>query len=277
MGKDSRGSGTLKTVKDLFDLNGRVAVITGGAGHLGLAFAEALSEQGCNIVVVDVQEDATHARAKEIEERFNVETKAIVCDLGTLRDAGELVRTVEQQFSRLDILINNAAFTGASGLPGYAVPFADQSFEAWEAAMRVNISAVFQLSQAAAPLMAKHGTGSIINIASIYGAVGPQLDMYEGTDMGMPAAYAASKGGMIQFTRYLSTALAPKVRANSVSPGGIERGQPESFRKKYESKTPLRRMGQEEDFKGIVAYLASDASSYVTGQNLFVDGGWTAW
>lgn len=267
----------MKSLKELFDLRGRVAVITGGAGHLGLAFSEALAEYGCNIVVVDIEQAACDARAHEIASRFGVNAIGVPCDLGNINDATGIISAAKDAFGRLDVLINNAAFTGASGLKGYAVPFAEQSFDAWQLAMRVNISAVFQLSQAAAPLLGQSEHGSIINIASIYGGVGPQLDMYAGTDMGMPAAYAASKGGMIQFTRYLSTVLAPNIRANSVSPGGIERGQPESFRQKYESKTPLRRMGREEDFKGIVAFLASDASSYVTGQNFFVDGGWTAW
>jgi NAD(P)-dependent dehydrogenase (short-subunit alcohol dehydrogenase family) len=267
----------MKTLQELLDLKGRVALITGGAGHLALAYAEALAELGASIVVLDLDKEACATRAGELAKRFSVDTLPIACDLGHLPDAKKVIEQIEDKFKRLDILINNAAFTGASGLAGYAVPFANQTYDAWMAAMQVNLNAVFQLTHAAAPLLAAKSQGSIINIASIYGGVGPQLDMYEGTEMGMPSAYAASKGGLIQFTKYLSTALAPKIRANSISPGGVERGQPESFQRKYESKTPLRRMAVEQDFKGIVAFLASDASQYVTGQNIFVDGGWTAW
>ena len=119
--------------------------------------------------------------------------------------------------------------------------------------------------------------GSIINISSIYGAVGPDMSLYDGTSMGNPAAYAVSKGGILQMTRWLSTVLAPDIRVNSITPGGIARNQPLPFVERYEKRTPLRRMGREEDFKGAIAYFASDLSSWVTGENLMVDGGWTAW
>ena len=117
----------------------------------------------------------------------------------------------------------------------------------------------------------------MINVGSIYGMVGPDMRLYEGTTMGNPAAYAASKGGLLQFTRWLATILAPEVRVNSITPGGVWRNQPEAFHERYKARTPLRRMAHEEDFKGAVAYLASDLSSYVTGHNLLVDGGWTVW
>ena len=125
--------------------------------------------------------------------------------------------------------------------------------------------------------MGAAGRGAIINIGSIYGTVGPDFSLYEGTSMANPAAYGASKGGLAQLTRYLATALAPLVRVNTISPGGIARGQPASFVERYRSRTPLGRMGAEEDLKGAVAFLASDAAAYVTGQNLLVDGGWSAW
>jgi NAD(P)-dependent dehydrogenase (short-subunit alcohol dehydrogenase family) len=121
------------------------------------------------------------------------------------------------------------------------------------------------------------GHGSVINVSSIYGVVGPNYGLYEGTALGNPGAYAASKGGVIQLTRWLATTLAPNVRVNCISPGGIERGQNEQFQDRYTALTPLKRMGREEDLKGAVAFLASDLSQYVTGQNLMVDGGWTAW
>ena len=127
------------------------------------------------------------------------------------------------------------------------------------------------------PWLEKSGAASVIQIASIYGMLGPDLRLYEGTGMGNPAAYAASKGGLLQMTRWLSTVLAPKVRVNAITPGGIWRRQAAEFVERYESRVPLGRMGSEEDLKGAVAYLASDLSAYVTGHNLVVDGGWTAW
>ncbi len=125
--------------------------------------------------------------------------------------------------------------------------------------------------------MKKNNNGSIINIASTYGIVGPDYSLYEGTEMGNPAAYAASKGGLIQLTRWLSTTMAPNTRVNAVSPGGVFRHQPEKFVSRYEKRTPLARMATEEDFKGVIAFLAGDLSSYVTGQNIVIDGGWTTW
>jgi NAD(P)-dependent dehydrogenase (short-subunit alcohol dehydrogenase family) len=157
------------------------------------------------------------------------------------------------------------------------VPFERQLPESWRRALEVNLTAPFVLVQAAAEALAASGHGSVINISSIYGLTGPDWRLYEGTTMGNPAAYAASKGGLIQMTRWLATTMAPKVRVNAIAPGGVFRDTPEPFLTRYISRTPLARMATEEDFKGAVAYLASDLSAYVTGQCLAVDGGWTAW
>ena len=149
--------------------------------------------------------------------------------------------------------------------------------EAWDNALRVNLTSPFVLVQEAQNELEKTGKGSVILIASTYGLVGPDMRLYEGTRMANPAGYSASKGGLLQLTRYMATVLAPLVRVNAISPGGIWRNQPVVFRERYEDRTPLRRMGTEEDLKGAIAYLASDLSAYVTGHNLLVDGGWTAW
>jgi len=141
----------------------------------------------------------------------------------------------------------------------------------------VNLVSAFVLVQAARDALVASGRGSVILFGSIYGVVGPDPALYGGTDMVNPVAYGASKGGVIQLMRYLATTLAPTVRVNAISPGGIAREQPAVFRERYESRTPLARMGSEEDIKGAVVYLAGDLSAYVTGHNLVVDGGWTAW
>jgi NAD(P)-dependent dehydrogenase (short-subunit alcohol dehydrogenase family) len=143
--------------------------------------------------------------------------------------------------------------------------------------MVIGLTAPFLLAQACAEALAASGHGSVINLGSIYGIVGPDMRMYEGTSMGNPAAYAASKGGLLQLTRWLATVMAPQIRVNAISPGGVWRNQPDKFHRAYLSRTPLGRMATEEDIKGAVAFLASDLSAYVTGQNLVVDGGWTAW
>ena len=266
----------VRTVRELMSLDGRVAVLTGGAGHIGLACAEALAELGARVVIIDRELGSCEARAADIGRRFGIEALPLVADLEVAGACQEVIAATVSRLGRIDILVNNAAYTGASGIKGYAVPFPEQSIEAWEAAVRVNLTAPFVLAQAAFSELAKHH-GCIVNVGSIYGNVGPQNVLYEGTSMGNPAAYAATKGGISQLTRHLATVMAPAVRVNCVSPGGVARGQPEAFVHRYTARTPLGRMATEEDFKGAFAYLASAASAYVTGQELLVDGGWTAW
>ncbi len=256
-------------------LQGRVALVTGGAGYLGKAICETLAEQGAAIAVLDIKD--SKIVANDIASRYRVPTFALDIDLADKIHRRTAPKKVFDELGRLDILVSNAAYVGSSGLSGWTVPFADQTVETWCKAIEVNLTAVFDLCQASLPYLSKEKQSSIINIASIYGLVGPDWTLYEGTDMGSPAAYAASKGGVIQFSRWLATTVAPLVRVNVITPGGLKRNQPENFLKRYEKRTPLRRMANEEDFKGAIAFLASDASSYITGQNIVIDGGWTAW
>ena len=171
---------------------------------------------------------------------------------------------------------------GATGVAAPTVLRAGLRVDAGSGTARVGsggagVSRAAGLVQAAAGDLRASGHGSVINISSIYGLAGPDWRLYEGTDLGNPAAYAASKGGLIQATRWLATTLAPQVRVNAIAPGGVFRDTPEPFLSRYVARTPLARMAREEDFKGAVAYLASDLSAYMTGQCLTVDGGWTVW
>ena len=263
----------MSRIADLMRLDGRVAVITGGAGHLGRAMTAALVELGAKVALVDRDPSATEAAA----QAHGPACVAFPLDLADDAAVRGLPAAVQARLGGLDILINNAAFVGTSTLQGWAVPFAEQSVETWRQCLDVNLTAAFALTQAAAPLLAASGHGSVVNIASIYGVVGPDLGLYAGTSMGNPAAYAASKGGLIQLTRWLATSLAPTIRVNALTPGGIARGQPQAFVDRYTARTPLGRMATETDMIGALAYLASDLSAYVTGQNIIVDGGWTAW
>ena len=265
----------MRELKQLMSMQGRRALITGGGGHLGRTIADTLAQLGAEVILVDVAESRVQAVAGEINGCHGVRAAAMVCDLEDECSRIALFEEVRKQ--GLAVLINNAAFGGDSKLEGWAEPFENQSIDSWRRAIEVNLTAGFHLSQLFAPSLAVSPGGSIINIASIYGQLGPDYALYTDTAMANPAAYGASKGGLIQLTRWLSTTLAPKVRANAISPGGIFRGQPESFVKRYCERTPLRRMANEDDFRGAVAYLASDLSSYVTGQVLAVDGGWSSW
>ena len=267
----------MKTYKELCNLKGRAALITGGAGHLGETFAETLAELGCAVALADRHGDACRKVADRIRQTYGVPCAAYELDLADTPSLRRLPEDVAQKMGGIDILINNAGFVGTDRLPGWCVPFEFQSADAWRACVEVNMTAPFFLAQAAVPYLKASGKGSVINIASIYAFLGPDMRVYEGTEMGNPCAYAASKGGLIQETRWLATVLAPDIRVNCVSPGGIFRDQPGAFVSAYASRVPMGRMGAEEDLKGVVAFLASDLSLYVTGQHIAVDGGWSAW
>ena len=174
-----------------------------------------------------------------------------------------------------EIIINNAAFVGTSELTGWATDFEDQTVETWRRVMEVNLTSVFDLCKGLSLKLKASKNGSIINMASIYGSNAPDYSLYEGTNMANPAAYAVSKGGLIQLTRWLSSTVAPDIRVNAISFGGVFRDQDKKFVKRYVTQTPMNRMATEEDVKGIIAYLSSDLSKYVTGQDFIVDGGWS--
>jgi len=212
-----------------------------------------------------------------MERDYSVKVLALPVDLGDEKAVRQVSDEVIKQFGQLDILINCAALVGTSSLPGWSVPFLEQSTDTWRKALEINLTAVFELTQACAPSLITSGHGSIINITSIYSMVGPYMGLYEGSKLGNPAAYSASKGGLLQYTRWLATVLAPKVRVNAITMGGVFRNHTEPFLSRYVERTPLKRMATEEDIKGAAVYLASDLSNYVTGQNLVVDGGWTSW
>ena len=267
----------MSTIKELSDLSGRRVLITGATGGLGKVFADTLAELGADLILVDLPGSDFQTLNEGLAKRWGVHVENHVCDLEDQSQRTDLIEKLKNSGLGLHSLVNNAAFVGTSDLLGWSVPFEDQSVETWRRAIEVNLTAVFDLSQGLHSLLKASKGGSIINIASIYGMNGVDWSLYEGTSMSNPAAYAASKGGLIQLTRWLATTIAPEVRVNAIAPGGIFRNQPEGFVKRYEAKTPLGRMATEEDFRGAIAYLSSDLSRYVTGHVLMVDGGWSSW
>ena len=252
-----------------------VLLITGGAGHIGRATCEAMAPHECDIVVVDKNKQAADDFSRELQQSFGVKTLALGADLQNKESFAEIADAVSREFGRLDYLVNNAAFY--DDMPGWGVPYEEEGYDAWQAVMQVNLLAPFFLIQSMTPLLRKSSVASVVNISSIYGMVGPDFSLYEGTEMTNPAAYAASKGGLNQITSWLSTVLAPDIRVNTVTPGGVERGQNDQFLQRYNKKTPLGRMATEEDIAGAIEFLLLPASRYITGHNLVVDGGWTAW
>jgi len=269
--------GKARDIADLADLHGRVAIVTGGAGNIGRVVADGLAEQGATIAVVDLDEAQCDATATDIGARRGVAAMSCAADLADEEGTRAIAGRVNEAFGRIDILVHVAALVSAEPLPNWTTRFEDQSTGVWRRALEVNLTSVFVLTQACTPALRASGRGSVITFGSTYGVVGPDWRIYEGTDMGNAAGYAASKGGVIQLTRWLATTLAPDIRVNTLTPGGVFRDHPDSFRTAYEERTPLARMATEEDYKGATLFLASDLSRYVTGHNLIVDGGWTAW
>ena len=259
------------------DLSGRRALITGATGGLGRIFADTLAELGADLVLVDRPSANFTELIAMLVRRGGGSVETYFCDLEVQLERSDLVAKLKKSGRGLNILVNNAAFVGTSDLSGWNVPFEEQSIDTWRRALEVNLTAIFDLCQGLSPLLKEAEGASVINIASIYGIYGPDWSLYEGTSMSNPAAYGASKGGLIQLTRWLATTIAPQVRVNAISPGGIFRNQPSEFLDRYKLKTPLGKMATEDDFRGAIAYLASDLSNYVTGQILQVDGGWGVW
>jgi len=265
------------SIKNFLNLNGRIALITGATGKLGRSMSNALAELGADLILVDHPDVDFNEMENKLTELWSTKVYSYHCDLENEESRLKLISKIKRDHKYINILINNAAFIGTSKLEGWIENLAEQSLDTWRRALEVNLTAPFHLSQKLKPLLNGAKGASIINIGSIYGIYAPDFSLYKGTEMGNPAAYGVSKAGLDQLTKYLSTSMAPNIRVNSISPGGISRNQPNKFVKRYIKKTPLKRMASESDFIGLIAYLASDMSAYVTGQIVQVDGGWGVW
>lgn len=268
--------------RSLFDLTDRVAIVTGGAGILGPYLAAALADFGARIAIVDIDGQAAERVALEIAERYRTEARGIACDITDATAVGAMAEAVEQSLGSVDILINNAAGKGRS-LDAFFEPTETFSQETWREISAVNLEGMFLVAQAVGTRMARRGRGAIVQTASIYGLLAPDQRIYEGSEylgraINTPAVYSATKAGVIGLTRYLATYWADRdVRVNALVPGGVESGQNEQFKTRYASRVPLGRMARADEMTGTVVYLCSEASSYVTGQILAVDGGLSAW
>jgi len=261
------------TLKRLMDLRGRRALVTGATGHIGAVICDTLAELGAEIVLVDLPGSDLKKIQKKIEQKWKIKTHVLFCDLEFEAHRNQLNKEIKSDSRGLNILINNAAFVGTSKLLGWTVPFEMQSLATWRRAFEVNLTTAFHLSQGLAPCLRRSDGANILNITSIYGHEWPDWSVYKGTKIGNPAAYSVSKGGLIQLTRWLAASLEPKVRVNAIAPGGLFRNQPKNFVSRYSNNTLLKRMGNESDLIGAISFLATDLSKYVTGQNLFIDGG----
>ena len=264
-------------LEHLFSLKGRVAVVTGGMGQLGTEYVGALARAGARVAVYDVNKEA-NAALRTLAKSYPV--KFLAVDITDRKALEKASAELEAAWGGPTILVNNAALDFPPQSSGDS--FENMPVSQWEQVLDVNLTGVFLCCQVIGGRMARTGSGSIINISSIYGLVSPDQRVYENPKSKdrfvKPAVYGASKAGLLNLTRYLATYWADrKVRVNSLSLGGVFNRQEDWFVANYAQRTPMGRMARQDEYNGAVLFLASDASSYMTGANLVIDGGWTAW
>jgi NAD(P)-dependent dehydrogenase (short-subunit alcohol dehydrogenase family) len=277
------------TILDKFDLSGRVAVVTGGVGLLGKEFCRTLAEAGAAVVVADLNAPGAADVAGQITAAGN-KALSVQVNITDPDSVHSMVTATVETFGRLDILVNSAALDpkfDPQALAAMAArgevsgAFEDYPLESWKQALDVNLTGAFLCCQAAVRPMLEQGAGSIINICSTYGLVGPDQRLYqrEGKQTAYkPVYYTVTKAGILGLTRYLATYYAGKnIRVNALTPGGVFNDHDETFLKAYSARAVMGRMAHKDEMNGAILFLASDASSYMTGSNLVVDGGWTAW
>ncbi|MFZ1292447.1 MAG: SDR family oxidoreductase [Melioribacteraceae bacterium] len=266
---------------EIFSLKNKVAIVTGALGLLGKKHCEALAEAGANVIVTDIDEKGCKLFSKSLK----TQSEGFALDVTNKESIQNLLEKVLFEFNKVDILINNAAINDMVENPHNALEeskFENYTLSKWQHSIDVNLTGTFLCSQIIGNQMVKQGKGNIINIASTYGVVAPNQNLYKDKNgkqiFYKPPAYSVTKGAVISFTKYLASYWADKnIRVNCLSPGGVKNNQNEDFISEYEKRTPLGRMANPEDYKGAIVFLASDASNYMTGENLIVDGGWTTW
>lgn len=273
----------MTSIGNLFDLRGKTALVTGGLGLIGRECCAALAAYGADVAVVDLTREEVRAFAERLSGRFRTRCIGIAADISDPESVGRMVDQAVAALGRIDILLNNAA-TKSEDRNAFFADVEEYSLTQWKKIMSVNLDGMFLVSRAVGKQMKKQRTGgSIIQTSSIYGIVAPDPSLYqgaanEGIRMNTPAVYSASKAGIHGLTRYLAVYWAKHgIRVNTLVPGGIEDRQNETFKKEYSRRTPMGRMGKAREMTGPVLFLASGASSYMTGQTLIVDGGWSAW
>jgi NAD(P)-dependent dehydrogenase (short-subunit alcohol dehydrogenase family) len=262
-------------------LQDRVVVLTGGAGLLGRNHSRTLACAGAHVIVADIDEAAADAVVSSLN---CAEGMAVSMDVTNPASIRRMVEKVTARFGRIDSLVNNAAidpkFDHAND-SAHIHSFEEYPLELWQQSLNVNLTGAFLCTQAVAPLLLSSGRGSVVNIASIYGIVGPDQRLYQKNGMQLqykPVAYSVTKSALIGLTKYLASYWgASGVRVNALTLGGVEAGHDPDFVQRYSDRTPMGRMARPDEYGGALTFLLSDASSYMTGANLVIDGGWTAW
>jgi NAD(P)-dependent dehydrogenase (short-subunit alcohol dehydrogenase family) len=255
----------------LFDIKGRVIVLTGACGLIGRRLAESFHERGAKLVLVDL----AGARPEALAENNKASVMGLSCDVSRAEEVTHLVKTVLNHFERVDVLVNSHHYKPSGFTSAQAETFPE---ELWDAIIAINLKGTFLTCRDFGRTMLHQGKGNIINIASTYGVVSSNPDLYQGNSLGNPLAYSVSKGGVIMLSKYLGAHWAGRgVRVNCVTPHGVWNNQEPAFVERFCEKSPMKRLMTADEVVGAVLFLASDASSYATGSNVLIEGGWTAW
>lgn len=266
-----------------FRIDGSVALVTGGAGLLGREFCKTLASAGARVILADL-DDENAGRVLEALREDQLEIEYAHLDVTDPEACAKLVTQVGEGFGKIDILVNSAAMDpkfDREHAQEQSNDFESYPLSSWREALEVNLTGLFVITQAVARLMAEDSHGSIINICSTYGLVGPDQRIYQQANKPRrykPAYYSTTKAGVLGFTRYLASYYAgTRIRVNALTPGGVYADHDEEFVRAYSARAIMGRMAEKDEMNGALLFLASDASSYMTGANLIVDGGWTAW
>ncbi len=276
---------TLRTPKDLFDMQGRVGVIMGGAGKMGREFAQTLANAGATVVIADIDKDKTVAAAESLSQNTSGTIVGMACDVSKEEQINGLFKSVYDSYGRINFLVYNVM----AKPDGYYTAIDNYDIDTWNAVLAGNMTGAFLCCREAARYMKSTGGGAMVLTSSVYGIVGPDQRIYDNCSpadniyggrypLNCPAAYSASKAGLLGVGRYFATLWAESgIRVNVLVPGGIFDGQESAFHDAYVERTPLGRMAVWSDFNGAILFLVSDASRYMTGTQIVIDGGWTAW
>ena len=263
-------------MRKVFDFSNRVIVITGAAGLLGSEYADGFCQAGGNVVLADKNFEKCKKLAAKLEKKYGVKPLPIKLDVTNPNSIKKMIVHITKKFSKIDVLVNNAIYPEIGKIK--KTKFEDFPLDIWKKGIDVNLTGMFLCSQQIGKIMKKQKNGVIINISSIYGIKGPDQRIYGKTKIIKSALYATTKGAVINFTKYLASYWnRTGIRVNTLSLGGVEENQDRDFKKKYSDKTMIGRMAKKDEYVGALLFLSSDASSYMTGSNLVIDGGWSAW
>jgi NAD(P)-dependent dehydrogenase (short-subunit alcohol dehydrogenase family) len=259
-----------------FSLKGKNIVLTGAVGYLGSKYAEGLSKFGANVILIDIDLNKAEKMKRELENTYHTNPLALKVDISNKKSVQSMVKKIYKKYNRIDVLINNAFYQESKNEK--TSDFENFSLDAWEKSISVNLTGTLLCCQEIGKMMKKHKSGNIINVSSVYGIVGADQRIYGNSGWNSTIAYAVTKSAILNMTRYLASYWHKNgIRVNSLTLGGVEKDQDKKFIKNYAKKTMVGRMAKQDEYVGAIIFLSSNSSSYMTGSNLVIDGGWISW